>query len=323
MIKLFIRQHFSWIGLLIGLQLFINGLLIVDAGVEGVSFVYLNTVWLTIVALFIGIRYVKDRQKFKQYSDFKEDYIETVKVDYDQQLEHQKQYNREQHLLLLEKQDELLAWVHEMKAPLTAMKLLQDNVADRILKDRFENEWLRLHLLLDQQLHATRLMSIEQDNALTAVNVRQVVAKEVKELRSWFFEKNIALEMDELDVDVLTDAKWLGFMVRQLLTNALKYSNPGQEIRIYMSNNNGHLTLNIQDFGKGIAPEDLPRVFRKSYTGMIGRETSSATGMGLYLVKQAATALHIRVWITSKIGVGTTVHLQFPQANSYTKTFGM
>ena len=323
MITLFIRQHMSWIGLLIGLQLFLNGLLIVDAGVEGVSFFYLNTVWLAIVAVFIGFRYVKDYQKLKPYSDHKDDYVETVKADYEQQLNQQKLRNREQHLLLLEKQDELLAWVHEMKAPLTAMKLLQDNVTDRILKERLENEWLRLHLLLDQQLHATRLMSIEQDNALTAVNVRQIVAKEVKELRSWFFEKNIALEMDEIDVDVLTDAKWLGFIVRQLLTNALKYSESGQEIRIYMTDNNGHKTLHIQDFGQGIAAQDLPRVFRKSYTGTIGRETSSATGMGLYLVKQAASALHIQVSITSNVGVGTTVHLQFVKTNNYTKTFGM
>ena len=321
MIMLFIKQHMSWLMLLFGLQLFLNILLYVDVGIENVSLVYLNTVWLVLILLFCIVRFTLDRRLIGQYPERKGNYYTTIQADYEQQIEEQKAHNRQQHLQLLEKQDELLAWVHEMKAPLTAMRLLQDNVTDLVLKERLNNEWLRLHLLLDQQLHATRLMAIEQDNMLYNVNVKEIVAKEVKELRSWFFEKQIALDIDDVDLNVISDAKWLGFIIRQLLTNALKYSEAGQEIYIYTTENDQQQTLHIQDFGQGIAPEDLPRVFRKSYTGTLGRETSAASGMGLYLVKQAADALHINVSITSKLGEGTTVSLQFSQMNEYLKTF--
>lgn len=321
MITLFLKQHMSWLMLLCSLQLFLNILLYVDVGIENVSLVYLNIVWGVLILLFCIVRFTLDRRLIGQFPERKSNYYTTIQADYEQQIEEQIAHNRQQHLQLLEKQDELLAWVHEMKAPLTAMRLLQDNVTDMKLKERLNNEWLRLHLLLDQQLHATRLIAIGQDNMLYNVNVKEIVAKEVKELRSWFFEKQIALDIDDVDLNVISDAKWLGFIIRQLLTNALKYSEVGQEIYIYTTQNNQQQTLHIQDFGQGIAPEDLPRVFRKSYTGTLGRETSAASGMGLYLVKQAADALHINVSITSKLGEGTTVSLQFSQMNQYLKTF--
>lgn len=81
--------------------------------------------------------------------------------------------------------------------------------------------------------------------------------------------------------------------------------------------------LIIQDGGVGIKSEDLPRVFRKSYTGTIGRETSAATGMGLYLAKQAAQSLHIVLAIESTEGAGTSVKITFPKINEYQKTLGM
>lgn len=86
---------------------------------------------------------------------------------------------------------------------------------------------------------------------------------------------------------------------------------------------NEQAVLIIQDEGIGIKSEDLPRVFRKSYTGTIGRETSAATGMGLYLAKQAAESMHILLAIESTEGVGTTVKITFPKMNDYQKTLGM
>lgn len=321
MIWLFLRQHMSWLLLMVGVQLLLNVLLYVDAGIEGVSFLYFNTVWLFSIFIFALVRYTLDRRMMSRFSVYKENYYRTIESYYEEQLAERKVKERQQHLQLLEKQDELLAWVHEMKAPLTAMRLLQDSVSDTSLKERLNHEWLRLHLLLDQQLHATRLMAIQQDNRLQQVNLREVVVKEVKELRSWFFEKQIALEMDGVQGEVICDAKWLGFIVRQILTNALKYSEPGQEIRVYTTEQGDNTILHIQDFGYGIAAEDLPRIFRKAYTGSLGRETSAATGMGLYLMKQAAEVLHMKVSLTSKLGEGTTVHLQFVHRNEYEKTF--
>lgn len=323
MIVLFLRQHLSWICLVFTLQVLVNGLLYLDDGIVHVSYVYLNLVWLVLFASFCAIRYIRDYKWMKQYPQHESNYFKTIEVKYEQYIEQLNEVIREKNLVVLERQDELLAWVHEMKSPLTALQLLTEKIEDPSLKERMEHEWLRLYLLLDQQLHSTRLMTMEQDTVLTKVYIRTVVASEVKALRSWFFEKNIALEMDDLEVEVLSDAKWLGFIVRQVLTNAVKYSEPGREVRVYTTVEHGRAVLHIEDQGIGIAAEDLPRVFRKSYTGTIGRETSAATGMGLYLAKQAAEPLQVKLAIDSTVGVGTTVHLYFSQANSYLKTLGM
>ena len=320
MIRLFFRQQRSWLFFLVILQLIVNLIVYVDKGLQGVSLFYLNLVWLALV-LFFGLwRYIRDAKTMKTYVLHEDNYVEAVKADYELRLAHQKAELQEQKLALLERQDELLAWVHEMKSPMTAMQLLTEQIGDNDVKERFEAEWLRLYLLLDQQLHATRLMTIEQDNRMETVLLKEVLVQEIKALRSWCFDKQIAVDLHDVDVDVITDRKWLGFIVRQVLSNAVKYSNLGGEVQLYVTHEDNHIVLVIQDNGVGIKKEDLPRVFRKSYTGTIGRETSTATGMGLYLAKQAANSLHIKLEIDSAEEVGTKVKIQFPTMNAYYKT---
>lgn len=323
MILQFIRQYSSWIGLVFVLQLFINILLFLDVGFQDVSFMYLNIVWIVVFLIFCLGRFMRDTRVMKPYNNRTGNYITTIQENHKQQLEQIGLQLQEQKLQLLEKQDELLAWVHEMKSPLTAMQLLIEKVEDVELKERLDQEWLRLYLLLDQQLHASRLMTIEQDNRLEKINIKNVLVNEVKALRSWCFEKNLAIELEKVDVEVISDAKWLGFILRQILSNAVKYSAIGGEVRLFMTIDQGQTILSIQDNGIGIASEDLPRVFRKSYTGTIGRETSAATGMGLYLAKQAADSIGLSLTIQSTINEGTTVQITFPQTNAYVKTLGM
>lgn len=323
MIRLFIRQYISMMLFVIILQLLLNLILFLDRGFHDVSLLYLNIIWFTLVAGYFSLRYVKDRKLMKPYVKFKGNYFDVIHEDYKEQLANKNAKVQEQKQIVLERQDELLAWVHEMKSPLTAMQLLLEKVEKSEVKERIENEWLRLYLLLDQQLHATRLMTIELDNRIEKVHVKDVLIQEIKALRTWCFEKKIAFDLEVDELTVHSDTKWLGFIVRQILSNAVKYSDVGGEVRITAHMANEQAVLIIQDEGIGIKNEDLPRVFRKSYTGTIGRETSAATGMGLYLAKQAAESLHILLAIESTEGVGTTVKITFPKMNDYQKTLGM
>lgn len=302
------------------MQVCINVLLFLDAGIENVSLMYLNLVWLLLTLSFLSFIFIRDKRRFQGISDYNKDYFETLKGVYEEQLEHRENALKDMRLSLLEKQDELLAWVHEMKSPLTVLQLIQDKIQPPAVREQVEAEWLRLYLLLDQQLYATRLITIEQDSRMQNVKLSDVIIQEVKDLRSWCFEKNIAVELDEVDVEVITDAKWLAFIVRQVLTNAVKYSHRGGEIRIYTTMQEDQYTLHIADDGIGISKEDLPRVFRKSYTGTVGRETSAASGMGLYLAKQAADMINVTLTIDSKEQQGTTVHIAFSKDNTYTET---
>ena len=320
MIRLFLKQQLSWLLFLAVLQLLINLIVYVDKGFQGVSLTYMNLVWLVLSLAFVCWRYMRDAKIMKAYELQKSTYVEAVKGTYELALAQQKVELQEQKLMLLERQDELLAWVHEMKSPMTAMQLLTEQISNVDVKERLEAEWLRLYLLLDQQLHATRLMTIEQDNRMESVHLKKVLVQEIKALRSWCFDKQIAIEMSDVELDLITDRKWLGFIVRQVLSNAVKYSHVGGEIQLYATVEDDRAVFVIQDNGVGIKKEDLPRVFRKSYTGTIGRETSTATGMGLYLAKQAADSLNIKLMIESTVAVGTMVKIRFPKVNDYYKT---
>ena len=133
---------------------------------------------------------------------------------------------------LQEYSDELLAWVHEVKAPLTAINLMFEHIEDLQLRRKLENEWLRLHLLVDQQLHQTRLSSIEKDNYLNEIELKPIVYKEIRAMQAWCLERGIGFEIAELTETVLTDGKWLAFIIRQILSNAIKYSPANSEITI-------------------------------------------------------------------------------------------
>lgn len=224
---------------------------------------------------------------------------------------------------LQEYSDELLAWVHEVKAPLTSINLMLSQIEDLVLRRKLEHEWLRLHLLVDQQLHQTRLASIEKDNYMTEIELRPVVYKEIRAMQPWCLEKGIGFDVSELSETVMTDGKWLAFIVRQILSNAIKYSPINTEILIFTEvDANGAILLHIKDEGIGIRKEDLPRIFQKSYTGTAGRESAQSTGMGLYLAHNVAMKIGVRIRVQSKIDEGSIFTLRFPLQNEYVKLTG-
>ncbi|MNL64509.1 Sensor histidine kinase GraS [compost metagenome] len=121
---------------------------------------------------------------------------------------------------------------------------------------------------------------------------------------------------------MLTDGKWLGFILRQLLTNAVKYSE-NSDILIQSREKAGHTVLIIEDHGRGIDPKDLPRIYDKGFTSTTGRQEGAATGMGLYLTKQVAEPLQIGIQSDSMLGEGTAFTLTFPRKNDFLRITGM
>lgn len=328
----FLKEYVMWIMFFVVTFIWMNVVFRLDAGFTNVSVLYFNLVYSILFIVFLCWRYLKyNRQALvlQKYDIEQPKQLaltplqEIVFTRYTEQLQQQQALVNDLNVQLQEQSDDLLAWVHEVKSPLTSLKLLIEQTGDIKQKVRLEQEWLRLYLLVDQQLHQTRLQTIEQDNRMQQVSLRTVIVQEIRDLQSWCIEKGIGFEIEELEQTVITDQKWLGFILRQILTNAVKYSHPNGEIHITTSNQNSHLLLHIEDRGVGISSEDLPRVFRKSYTGTVGRESTAATGMGLYLAHNAAVKLGITISIQSQLAKGTCVTLTFPEANHYTKSYGM
>lgn len=194
-------------------------------------------------------------------------------------------------------------WSHQIKTPIAAMELLlQEEPADvRALK----RELLKTSQYVEMALSYQRMEGEGNDLVIQRYELRPVVMQAVKKVSPLLIHKHISFSAGDLSGKVLTDEKWLVFVLEQLLTNASKYTKEGGSVRI--GKENGLLVL--RDTGIGIRPEDLPRIFEWGYTGYNGRLDKRSTGVGLALVKQVMEMLGNKIEIRSVLGEGTEVFL--------------
>lgn len=195
-------------------------------------------------------------------------------------------------------------WVHQIKTPIAAMDLLLQAGPDRATE--MEIELQKIAQYVDMVLQYLRLDSTAKDLVLQRCQLDAVVRQTVRKYAKLFILKKIQLVFQETKWEVLSDEKWLCFLLEQLLSNALKYTPEGGKISIFLE---GETNLVIADTGIGIAPEDLPRVFEKGFTGNNGRMDKKATGIGLYLCRRVTNLLGHTISIASEPGVGTQVRL--------------
>ena len=195
-------------------------------------------------------------------------------------------------------------WVHQIKTPIAAMDLLLQAGPDRATE--MEIELQKIAQYVDMVLQYLRLDSTAKDLVLQRCQLDAVVRQTVRKYAKLFILKKIQLVFQETKWEVLSDEKWLCFLLEQLLSNALKYTPEGGKISIFLD---GETNLVIADTGIGIAPEDLPRVFEKGFTGNNGRMDKKATGIGLYLCRRVTNLLGHTISIASEPGVWTQVRL--------------
>lgn len=199
--------------------------------------------------------------------------------------------------------DYFTLWAHQIKTPLAAMHLLTQE--KQVNRNALNAELLKTGEYVEMVLSYLRLESDTTDYVLHQYELDKIVKECIRKYAQIFILKKIHLEFDATGRTVLTDEKWLAFVIGQILSNALKYTPKGGSIRIYGDGE----TLVISDNGIGIRDEDLPRVFEKGFTGYNGREDKKASGIGLYLCHRILTKLGHGITITSQVGHGTLVRL--------------
>ncbi len=204
--------------------------------------------------------------------------------------------------------DYYTVWAHQIKTPLAAMKLSLQN-EDSDLSRRLSAELFRTEQYVDMVLAFLRLGSESTDYVLRLCPLDETLKQSLRKFAPEFIGRKLTLTYEPKNATVVTDEKWFAFLFEQLLSNALKYTKTGGITVTFFDN-----TLKIADTGIGIAPEDLPRVFDKGFTGYNGREDKTASGLGLYLCKRVCDALCIRISLSSKVGSGTVVTLVFDQS---------
>ncbi len=196
-------------------------------------------------------------------------------------------------------------WVHQVKIPISALELLtgQDTEENRAIRE----ELFRVRQYTEMALCYARLGSSGSDYVIREYDLDAILRQALRKFGPQFIRRRLRLEYAPLNCKILTDEKWFLFVVEQVLSNALKYTRSGS-VTI------GHAApelLSIRDTGLGIAPEDLPRIFDRGYTGTNGRVDKSSTGIGLYLCRRICQNLGHRITALSQVGIGTEIRIDF------------
>lgn len=334
MMMAYIRERLSWILLFVFLQLMLLFIAAVDAQIPFLPILYIVFLSTLFFLVFLFVRYNRETKFYKSLQAWDDTYdlaaiseperpFEAIAMDMlSLQTERFKKESSMRLMEMQEEKDELLSWIHEVKTPLTTMQLMIERMEDETLKAQLQYEWLRIHLLLDQQLHQKRIPFIQNDLLIEVSALEPIIFQEIRGLKTWCMQKGIGFNVSLEAAEALSDAKWLGFIIRQLLTNAVKYSS-ASDINIESHLVDDHVRLIIRDAGRGIDPKDMPRIFDKGFTSTTSHQDSAATGMGLYLTKKVAEALMIRIQVESKPGIGTTFTLIFPRRNDFVSITGM
>lgn len=219
-------------------------------------------------------------------------------------------------------------WVHQIKTPISAMKLLLEAEREELGQlmcdeepqaafkelsdnlDSFEDELFRIEEYVSMALQYQRVSSTENDFVLEKISLDGVIRDTIKKYAKVMIRRHIGINYSGTGQEVYTDGKWLAFMLEQILSNAIKYTPQGV-VTIETAEEKDRFFITIKDTGIGIKAEDLPRVFEKGYTGYNGHADKKATGIGLYLCRQMADKLGHTIRMESEIGKGTKVWIGF------------
>lgn len=201
--------------------------------------------------------------------------------------------------------DYYTTWVHQIKMPIASMRLTLQN-EDSDTARQISEDLFRIEQYVEMVLTFLRMGSDSSDYMFNEYDLDEIVKGCVKKFASQFIRKKIKLNYESLNVKVLTDEKWLAFVIEQLLSNAVKYTPAGGKVTIDLEKSK---TLCIRDTGIGIASEDLPRIFEKGYTGYNGRSDKKASGLGLYLCKCICDNLGNSITANSSLDSGTVMRI--------------
>lgn len=281
---------------------------------------YLTALWIFVILVYGIVDYWNDRRRYLLLQNLQKE----IRVS----VEHLPQAERAQEELYQEllrmvhgdKMEQLskadqtrkdlveyfTMWAHQIKTPIAGMRLLLQ-MSESPDREELQGELFRIEQYVDMVLVYLRLGAESTDLVIQKCDVAEMVKKGVKIFAGQFIRKKLTVQMDDLSGQVITDEKWFRFVVEQLISNAIKYTDEGGVVISWKEN-----TLCISDSGIGIAAEDLPRIFEKGYTGYNGRMDKKSTGIGLYLCYQTMEKLGGSIRVESEIGKGTTFFLRFP-----------
>ncbi len=316
LIRFYVQEHKYWFVLIFVLLLMLLFLFYVyQINIEPLLYGYI--LFLFFFIMFIGFDFYKYVLIHRQRAAIREeDIVSALSIedmtlaglDYHDLLE-KMDHARVEAIMENENQiketmDYFTMWIHQVKLPIAGMQLLLEE--KNLDKKAIQSQLLRIDQYTDMVLAYLRMYSKQSDFLFRDVSLDDMIRQSIRYFSTDFIARKIHLDFQLTNKYVLTDEKWLVFVLEQILSNALKYTSVNGQIRIYL-NDDGQLV--IEDNGIGISSSDLARVFEKGYTGFNGRVDKKATGLGLYLCKEICRNLEHTISIESKPNAYTRVML--------------
>lgn len=225
--------------------------------------------------------------------------------------EHVKKYKDMQN----EYREYIETWVHEIKTPIASTRLIIENNQTEVTKN-IDYEIKKIEDYIEEVLYYSRSNNVSKDYIIKEVSLIEVVRNTIKKNSRDFINKRISVDIEAAYGFVYSDAKWLEFILNQIVGNSIKYCKRNEgKVKIYSVKNKNNIILTIEDNGIGIISKDINRVFEKGFTGENGRKFGKSTGIGLYLCKKLCKQLGLGLTLTSQSGEGTKVNIIFPLSN--------
>ncbi|MBS1339569.1 MAG: sensor histidine kinase [Clostridia bacterium] len=207
-------------------------------------------------------------------------------------------------------------WIHEIKLPIAASKMVIENNKNEVTKS-IEEEIDRIENYIEQALFYARSNTVEKDYIITKSNLQEIVNSIILKNKTILISSNIVLDLYDLEKEVYTDSKWISFILNQIIENSIKYlKEENKKIEIHAEEKKEKVILYIKDNGIGIKKGEITRVFEKGFTGDNGRIIGKkSTGIGLYLCKKLCNKLGLGLELNSEKDIGTEVRIVFPKGS--------
>ncbi len=317
--------------LIVFIMIIVNTIILLDPNLSKSidSLIYINILVIITSIVFLIISYITYRKKENKFINLINDpnqddnyikdnyfYMNVMEKIEESQKEVDNLRNE-----LEEINDYMTNWIHEVKIPISVLQIISKRINEidgsRELSKQINTEVIRIDKLVEQAMYSSRAGNYNSDFFISEVNLEHSVKEVIKKNKYQFIYNKIDLQVGELNKTVLTDKKWITHIIELIVDNAIKYSNMGGKIEIYLKENKKGTELHIKDYGLGIAPQDIERIFDKGFTGVNGRKRTKSTGMGLYISKKILNKLSHNIDVISKQDEFCDIYITFYNLSDY------
>lgn len=291
------------------------------------SLIYIDLLVCISILIFLVLGFFNYKNKFDMFISYinkkkDEDFNFKGNVIYTEVDKLVKEYDEEIYSLkeeLEEINDYMTNWIHEVKIPISVLEIISKRIRDidtGLSKD-IRTSVSRINRLVEQAMYSSRAGNYSSDFLIGETNLENAVKEVIKKNKYQFIYNKIEIETQDLNYTILTDKKWITHIIELIVDNSIKYSKAGGKIEIFTKEAKNGIELHIKDYGLGIVPQDIDRIFDKGFTGQNGRKITKSTGMGLYISKKILNKLSHKIEVISTPGEFCDVYITFYKLSDY------